>query len=115
MIRFVVVAAIALAFAQPAHARHRHARGYVPWCGLYMMKLKGKHEARLAQARQWAREGTNAGGPAVGAVVVWPHHVGEIRGGPDRRGLYLIHSGNDGNAVRTRWRSIRGAIAFRFI
>jgi len=65
--------------------------------------------------REWAREGVAASGPGAGIVVVWPHHVGEIRGGPNARGQWLVHSGNDGNAVRTRWRSLRGAIAFRYV
>jgi len=26
-----------------------------------------------------------------------------------------VHSGNDGNAVRTRWRSLFGVIAFRWV
>jgi hypothetical protein len=30
--------------------------------------------------------------------VVWPHHVGEIRGGPNENGQWLDHFGNDGNA-----------------
>jgi hypothetical protein len=69
-------------------------------------------DPRLALARNWAREGVDAGRPGV---VVWPHHVGEIRGGLNKRGEWLVHSGNDGNAVRTRWRSLRGAIAFRWV
>ncbi len=125
MIVRLLLIAVALAIAAPAHARHHHLHGHVhhrshvarhvPWCGLYMMQVKGKHDPRLARAAQWAREGSPAGGPVVGAIVVWAHHVGEIRGGPDRFGRYLVHSGNDGNAVRTRWRSLRGAIAFRLV
>lgn len=101
----------ALAIAPPVNARHH----YVPWCGLYMMQVKHQHDLHLARAIEWARVGVPAGGPRIGAVVVWRHHVGEIKDGPDARGLYLVHSGNDGNAVRTRWRSIRGAVAFRFV
>jgi hypothetical protein len=37
------------------------------------------------------------------------------RGGLDARGKWLVHSGNDGNAVRTLWPSLGGAIAFRLI
>jgi len=116
VIRYLLLLAIAVSIAAPAQARHHHHRGHhVPWCGLYMMQLKGLHNPRLARAIEWARVGYSAHGPAVGAIVVWPHHVGEIRGGPDRFGRYLVHSGNDGNAVRTRWRSIKGAVAFRFV
>ncbi len=110
MIRLVLLAAaIVLAPSRPAEARR------LPWCGFYMMHLKHKTDRRLALAREWAREGVAASAPGAGIVVVWPHHVGEIRGGPNTRGQWLVHSGNDGNAVRTRWRSLRGAIAFRRI
>ena len=58
-------------------------------------------------APNWARWGRP--GPAgVGAVVVWAHQVGKI---VDREnGQWLVESGNDGHAVRTRPRSIAGAI-----
>lgn len=91
---------------------HRHGRA---WCGIYMRQVFGIADPRLNLARNWAHQGSNAGGPQVGAVVVWPHHVGVIRGGPDGSGQWLIESGNDGNAVRTRYRSLRGAIAFRYV
>lgn len=91
---------------------YRHGRA---WCGAYMRHVFGIADPRLNLARNWARQGSNAGGPQVGAVVVWPHHVGVIRGGPDGSGQWLVESGNDGNAVRTRYRSLRGAIAFRYV
>jgi hypothetical protein len=78
-----------------------------------MRHVFGVTDPRLNLARNWASVGANAGGPQIGAVVVWPHHVGVIRGGPDSNGDWLIESGNDGHAVRTRYRSLRGAIAFR--
>jgi hypothetical protein len=62
-------------------------------------------------ARSWAHYGSNAGGPSVGVIVVWRHHVGKIVG--HENGQWIIQSGNDGRAVRTRPRSIAGAIAFR--
>jgi hypothetical protein len=43
--------------------------------------------------------------------VVWRHHVGRIVG--QENGQWIVQSGNDGHAVRTRARSIAGAIAFR--
>jgi hypothetical protein len=109
MIRLVLAAAIALAWSSPARAYR------LPWCGFYMMQLKHKSDRRLARAIEWAREGIAASGPAAGVVVDWPHHVGKIRGGPNKRGGWLVHSGNDSNAVRTRWRSLRGVIAFRWV
>jgi hypothetical protein len=62
-------------------------------------------------ARSWAHYGTNAGGPSVGTIVVWSHHVGKIVG--RENGQWIVESGNDGHAVRTRPRSLAGAIAFR--
>ena len=88
---------------------HRYGRA---WCGAYLSAYLGRNDRRLALAREWAREGSNAGGPGVGVVVVWPHHVGIITGQAPN-GEWLVHSGNDGGAVRTRARSLRGAIAFR--
>ena len=63
-------------------------------------------------ARSWAHYGSNAGGPTVGAIVVWSHHVGKIVG--QENGMWVIQSGNDDHAVRTRARSIAGAIAIRW-
>ncbi|MCA6124836.1 hypothetical protein J6500_23520 [Bradyrhizobium sp. WSM 1704] len=62
-------------------------------------------------ARSWARYGSNAGGPSIGTIVVWRHHVGKIVG--QQNGQWIVQSGNDGHAVRTRPRSLAGAIAFR--
>jgi hypothetical protein len=87
----------------------RYARA---WCGSYLSGYLGKSDRRLALAREWAKEGSNAGGPGIGVVVVWPHHVGIITG-QAANGQWLVHSGNDGGAVRTRPLSLRGAIAFR--
>jgi hypothetical protein len=126
--RRLFVAAMALAcLSEPALAAHGdhhhhstksvHGRHYArhggAWCGAYMRHVFGVSDPRLNLARNWASVGANAGGPQVGAVVVWPHHVGVIRGGPNGDGEWLVESGNDGHAVRTRYRSLRGAIAFR--
>ncbi|MBV8835939.1 MAG: hypothetical protein JO000_05335 [Alphaproteobacteria bacterium] len=70
------------------------------------------NDRSLWLARNWAHVGSSAGGPSVGAVVVWPHHVGIITG-RTASGQWVIKSGNDGHAVRERPRSIAGAIAFR--
>jgi hypothetical protein len=96
----------------PAEARRGHGR--LPWCGIYMNQYFGKSDRSLWVARNWAREGANAGGPSVGVVVVWPHHVGVITGQAPN-GEWIVHSGNDGGAVRTRPRSLRGVIAYRSI
>jgi hypothetical protein len=96
------------------HGRH-YARHGGAWCGAYMRRVFGVADPRLNLARNWASVGSSAGGPQVGAVVVWPHHVGVIRGGPNGNGEWLVESGNDGHAVRTRYRSLHGAIAFRSV
>lgn len=96
------------------HGRHYARRGGA-WCGAYMRRVFGVSDPRLNLARNWAGVGSSAGGPQVGAVVVWPHHVGVIRGGPNGNGEWLVESGNDGGAVRTRYRSLHGAIAFRHV
>ncbi|MGC2776499.1 MAG: hypothetical protein WA418_12800 [Bradyrhizobium sp.] len=72
----------------------------------------GIDDVRLNLARAWSRIGEAESGPAPGVIAVWPHHVGLITehlGG----GLIRLLSGNDGNAVRERVRSTRGAIAYR--
>ena len=127
--RRLFVAAVALACLNaPALASHRHyqhhagkasahgrhyARHGGAWCGAYMRRVFAVADPRLNLARNWASAGSSAGGPQVGAVVVWSHHVGVIRGGPNGNGEWLVESGNDGGAVRTRYRSLRCAIAFR--
>jgi hypothetical protein len=83
------------------------------WCGWYMRQVEAVADPAYNRAANWAHYGRPASGPQPGVIVVWPHHVGVIRGGPDGAGEWLVESGNDGNAVRTRFRSLRGAIAFR--
>ena len=112
MIRTAILAALALACVSvgaDARPRHHHR---LPWCGIYMGQYFGKPDRRLWLARNWATEGYDAGGPGIGVVVVWPHHVGVIVG-QDVRGAWIVHSGNDGGAVRTRARSLSGVIAYR--
>ena len=82
------------------------------WCGWWLGNHLGLNDRSLWLARNWAHVGSSAGGPSVGAVVVWPHHVGIITG-RTASGQWVIKSGNDGHAVRERPRSIAGAIAFR--
>ena len=100
------------------HYRHHYAGGrhYAgrpgAWCGWYMRSQVGADPGPSYNlARSWANYGSNAGGPSVGAIVVWRHHVGKIVG--EENGQWVVQSGNDGHAVRTRPRSLAGAIAFR--
>ena len=82
------------------------------WCGWAMRQLVGGDPGSSYNlARTWAHWGRS--GPAgVGAVVVWTHHVGKIVG--QENGQWVIESGNDGHALRSRARSIAGAIAIRW-
>jgi hypothetical protein len=96
--------------------RHRHYAGYAgrpgAWCGWYMRSQVGSDPGPTYNlARSWAHYGADAGGPTVGAIVVWRHHVGKIVA--HENGQWVVQSGNDGHAVRTRPRSLAGAIAFR--
>jgi hypothetical protein len=82
------------------------------WCGWEMRQLVGSDPGpSFNLARSWARWG-QPGPVGVGAVAVWSHHVGKIVGQQD--GQWVIQSGNDGHAVRTRPRSLAGIIAVRW-
>jgi len=94
-----------------AYRGRDHARP-AAWCGWQMRRLVGADPGpSFNLARNWAHWG-RSGPAAVGAVVVWPHHVGKIVG--RENGQWIIESGNDGHALRTRPRSIAGAIAIRW-
>ncbi len=81
------------------------------WCGCWMAAHLGLVDRALWVARNWARIGHPADGPQVGAIVVWRHHVGVIQAAEGNQ--ILVLSGNDGRAVRERWRSTSGVIAYR--
>lgn len=81
------------------------------WCGCYLAHYFGMpHRKDLWRARNWAHVG-RATRPRVGAIVVWRNHVGVIVGKTARG--WVVKSGNDGNRVRSRVRTIHNAIAFR--
>lgn len=87
------------------------------WCGWYLSRYLGKNDRRLWRALAWRHVGRAAHGPAIGVVVIWSRgkgrgHVGIITGKTARG--WVVLSGNDGNAVRERVRSVAGAIAFRW-
>lgn len=109
-----------VAFAEPkpqdlGSARPRDCYG-IAWCGCFLRHHFGLSDTSLNLARRWANVGTAASSPHNGAVVVWPHHVGQLQSEPDAKGQALVLSGNDGaGEARVRLRSIRGAIAFRDI
>lgn len=77
------------------------------WCGWWMRTQRGGGP-HLNVAWNWSKWGRPTVAQ-VGAVVVWRHHVGEIVGQAPN-GRWLVRSGNDGNAVRTRARSVSGAV-----
>jgi hypothetical protein len=83
------------------------------WCGWYLRQVFGVTDRAYNRALNWVHWGRSADGPQIGAVVVWRYHVGLIEGGPDEHGRWLVRSGNDGHAVRTRYLSLKGAVAFR--
>lgn len=121
----IIAAALLAPVSAHAHARHHH-HGHIArvhrvehyaggrpaaWCGWYELQKHPQAGGReLYLARNWARVG-HPTSPHVGVIVVWSHHVGEIVGGSP--GAWVINSGNDGHQVRTRPRSVAGAIAFR--
>jgi hypothetical protein len=100
--------------AYPQHSSYRSGLGPRPaaWCGWEMRQLVSSDPGpQYNLARNWAHWGRS--GPAgIGAIVVWAHHVGRIVG--QELGMWVIESGNDGHRVRTRPRSIAGAIAIRW-
>lgn len=97
------------------HHYHHYAHGGgrpAAWCGWEMRRLVGHDPgASYNLARNWAHWG-HGGAAGVGAVVVWPHHVGKIVGRSGNQ--WVVLSGNDGHRVRARPRSIGGAIAIRW-
>jgi hypothetical protein len=120
LLALAILCALSLASIASAHRGHRHhfvnhgASDARPaaWCGWWMRRnVRQDPGVAYNLARNWAHWG-HAGPPGIGAIVVWPHHVGKIVGRTDA--LWIIESGNDGHAVRTRPRSIAGAIATRW-
>jgi hypothetical protein len=84
------------------------------WCGNYARTHLVNRDPGTAYnlACNWQ----NWGSPSYaheGAMVVWcskhHHHVGKITG-PCSGNVCVVTSGNDGHAVRTRARSVAGAI-----
>lgn len=109
---FIIAVSVVLALlilAKDAQARP------AKWCGWYMRTQVHRDPGPAYNlARNWARFGSRASGPAVGVIVVWWRHVGKIVGFDRRRGQWIVHSGNDGGRVRSRPRAVHNAIAFRW-
>jgi len=101
-----------IAYGYGGNVAAARSRG-LPWCGAYMadkLGFAGALGRELWVAANWARVGVPTS-PHIGAVVVWHHHVGQIVG--QEHGEWVVNSGNDGHAVRSRARSLAGAIAIR--
>lgn len=81
------------------------------WCGWEMRQELGVADRAYNLARNWAHWGSNAGGPHVGVVVVWAHHVGRIVG--QQNGEWIVHSGNYRNRIADVPMRLNGVIAFR--
>jgi hypothetical protein len=77
------------------------------WCGWWMRTQKGGGP-EFNLAANWRRYGSPTSAQ-IGAVVVWPHHVGMITG-RTASGQWIVKSGNDGGRVRERARSVAGAV-----
>lgn len=82
------------------------------WCGWFMRQLRGISDTSYNLARNWIHYGHSTFAHP-GAIAVWSHHVGEVADGSCPAGAIMLHSGNDGHAVRTRCVSLRGVLAFR--
>ena len=95
-----------------AHMMHSIGPRPRAWCGWEMRRELGVMDPAYNLARNWSHYGSPAAGPAIGVLVVWPHHIGRISGGGP--GDWVVHSGNDGHAVRDRVRSLKGVIAYRW-
>lgn len=83
----------------------------IPWCGCWMRAIFGVADKSFNVAARWATYGQPTSAHA-GAIVVYRHHVALIRG-ECRADQCVMISGNDGHRVRTRARSLHGAIAIR--
>jgi hypothetical protein len=93
-------------------SRAGHGIGGRPaaWCGWQMRQwFGGGPEYNLAI--NWASRGV-ATVAHVGAVVVWPHHVGYITGRAND-GRWIVKSGNYANRIAEVPMSLRGVVAFR--
>lgn len=112
-----------LTFTTQAEARRSNyseervsSRGVGPkpdkWCGWFMRTMFGGGP-EYNRAIEWKNRGRKSNGPQVGAIVVWPHHVGVITG--KTKNGWVVKSGNDSNRVRERVRSVENAVAFRIL
>lgn len=112
------------------HTRtHRHSLGHhihsvsgdprpSAWCSWWLRQKLGVAMGAINNlAISWLHYG-HATAPHEGAIVIWSRghghgHVGQITGGQCGPGRWIVTSGNDGHAVRTRCRYVGNAVGFR--
>lgn len=110
------------------HVRYHHGHGHFhryedgrpsAWCGWQMRQWFPGHETdrpglNLDMAHDWARVGASTDAH-IGAVVVWPHHVGVITGFDSHSLQWIVKSGNSGrhHTVTEHPRSLAVTIAIR--
>lgn len=83
----------------------------IAWCGCFLRHYLGLADTALNSAIEWAHVGQQTT-PHAGAIVVWRHHVGLLKGDPVN-GRALVLSGNDGHRVRIRSISLHRVVAYR--
>lgn len=93
--------------AYASAGRHRAGGRPAKWCGWWMRTQKGGGP-QYNVAWNWRNYGRPASAQ-IGAVVVWRHHVGMITG-KAANGRWIVTSGNDGGRVRSRPRTVSGAV-----
>lgn len=131
-IALAMLTSIALATAAQAHPLHRHHTqieyvhthsGYnngrpSAWCSWWLRRFLHVTSGVVNNlALSWLNWG-HATSPHEHAVVVWNHghghgHVGVITGQQCGPQSWVVTSGNDGHAVRTRCRFVGNAAGFR--
>lgn len=111
----LVVVIIAGMLSASAAYRHHHwahagSRPYA-WCGWFgrFNFVSRDPGPAFNLAANWRHIGSPDWSPNSGDIAVWPHHVGKIVGQCSGR-MCPVWSGNDGHTVRTRMRSVSGAI-----
>ena len=118
-------------FGSPWHSYGPEQRGYqggyrshrgdprpAQWCAWWLRQKLGIAIGAINNtALSFLHYGHNTS-PHTGVVVVWSHghghgHVGQITGGKCGPSSWIVTSGNDGHAVRTRCRFVGNAVGFR--
>lgn len=97
--------------SNPRILEYQTASGYnakqddVPWCASFVSWVFAQakipyNKATSAEAASWATWGKPVKTPAVGTVIVFPHHVGFFAGWIDQKaGSFRLLSGNSGGAA----------------